>query len=191
MQAFDALSLDPAVAKVIAVALALLFAKAAFDKFADLPRFRGILDAYELLPSALVSFATPVVPIIETLTAAMLLVGCLNEAARPGAGLVAAGLLGAYAVAIGINILRGRETLDCGCAPAGEQRPIGAWMAARSGVLALLALVSTLPGSPRELGLVDAPLLVGGIIACVALYSTLDQLWGKVAPVTAMLRGSR
>jgi len=191
MQALEVPSLDPAVADVIAVALALLFAKAAFDKFADLARFRGILDAYELLPSALVSFATPVVPVIETLVAAALLLGCLDETAKPVAGLIAAGLLGTYGTAIGINILRGRKSLDCGCTPAGEQRTIGAWMVARNGLLAMLALASTLPGNPRELGLIDAPLLVGGIIACVALYSTLDHLWGKVAPVTAMLRGSR
>ena len=57
--------------------------------------------------------------------------------------------------------------------------------------VAALALLTTLPGDARELGPIDAPLLIGGLIACVALYSTLDTLFGRVAPVTAALRGSR
>ncbi len=185
------LSLDPAVADVIAAALALLLGRAAFDKFSDLARFRGILDAYAVLPASLVPLMTYLVPVVEGAVAAGLLASCFDDALRRMAGLSAAVLLLAYAMAIAVNLLRGRTTLDCGCTPSGERRPIGAWMVARNALLASLSLASTLPVGARPLGLVDAPLLAGGIIAGITLYATLDTLLGRIAPVTAALRGTR
>jgi hypothetical protein len=191
MPLLDAWSMDPAVADVIAVALALLFARAAYDKFTDLPHFRELLAAYEILPATLISLADPLVPLLETLAAVALLTGCFEARVKPAAGVAAAMIVGVYAAGIGINLLRGRKHLDCGCTPAGERRAIGAWMVARNSLLASLALLTALPGGARPLGLIDAPILIGGVIACAALYSAHDLLWGKVAPVTAMLRGSR
>ncbi|MFO1468181.1 MAG: MauE/DoxX family redox-associated membrane protein [Steroidobacteraceae bacterium] len=191
MAVVQALSLDPAVADVIAAALALLLGRAAFDKFSDGARFRGILESYGVLPASLAAPAAAGVPLIEGVVAGALLLGCFEDSARKAAGLAAAVLLLVYGTAIAVNLLRGRTTLDCGCTPAGERRPIGAWMVARNALLAALALLTTLPGDARELGPIDAPLLIGGLIACVALYSALDTLFGRVAPVTAALRGSR
>ena len=188
MSAIDVPLLDPAVATVIMMALALLFARAAYDKFMDLARFRAVLDAYSMLPVALLPVVTPLVPVMESLLAATLLAACFLESLRPAAGLAAAALLITYALAIGVNLARGRKTLDCGCTPAGERRPIGGWMVARNAVLACLALASSSSGHGRDLGVIDAPLLMGGLIACSVLYATLDLLLGKVAPVTATLR---
>jgi hypothetical protein len=191
MPAFDVPRLDPAVASVIMVALALLFARAALDKFQDLARFRGILEAYSLLPAALAARVAPLVPLVESSIAAGLLAACIHDALRPAAGVAAAALLGVYGAAIGINLARGRKTLDCGCTAPGEGRPIGFWMVVRNTLLACVAMLAAMPGEGRMLGLIDAPLLVGGLIACAALYATADLLLGKVAPVTATLRRAR
>jgi hypothetical protein len=191
MPAFDVPRLDPAVASVIMVALGLLFARAAVEKFKDLARFRAVLDAYSLLPTALVTLFAPLVPVAESLIAAGLLASCFSDALRPAAGLAAAALLGVYGAAIGLNLARGRKTLDCGCTVAGERRPIGLWMVVRNALLASLALLAAMPGESRMLGLIDAPLLVGGLLACLLLYASADQLLGKIAPVTATLRRPR
>jgi hypothetical protein len=185
------LSIDPAVADVIALALAALFARAALDKFTNRPQFREVLEAYDLLPRSLVTPAGLGVPLLESLVAVALTVGCVNAAVRPLAGVLAAIVLGAYGASIGINLVRGREHLDCGCSPAGERRPIGAWMVARNAVLASCALASALPGAPRELGWLDAPLLLGGLVSCMALYLALDFLLGKVMPAAALRWGTR
>lgn len=191
MSVLSTLSLDPAIADLVAVALSLLFAKAAVDKFMDLARFRQLLEAYDLLPAKLAEYGAVVVPAIESALAVGLLLGCFGVGSRPLAGLLAACVLGAYGVAIALNLLRGRKDLDCGCAPAGERRPIAAWMPARNAVLALSALTLTLPIGTRDLGFADMPLLLGGVITCALLYATLDFLLGKVAPTTANLRVSR
>lgn len=185
------LSIDPAVADVIALALAALCGRAALDKFTSRLQFCEVVDAYHLLPRRLVAPAALGVPLIESLVAVALAVGCFNASVRPMAGVFAALVLGTYGASIGINVLRGRNNLDCGCSPAGEPRPIGAWMVVRNAVLASLALASALPGVPRELGWWDAPLLLGGLVSCVALYLTLDFLLGKVVPAAVLLWGMR
>jgi hypothetical protein len=187
----DGLCIDPALADVIALALAALFGRAALDKLTSRLQFREVLEAYQVLPRGLIAPAALAVPLIESLIAVALAVGCLQAAVRPIAGVLAAIVLGAYGASIAINLLRGRTHLDCGCSPAGEPRPIGAWMVARNALLAAVALAAALPGVPRELGWWDAPLLLGGLASCIALYMALDFLLGKVAPATALLRRTR
>ena len=185
------LSIDPAVADVIALALAALFGRAALDKFTSALHFREVVDAYQLLPRSLVAPTALGLPLIESLITVALAAGCLNTAVRPIAGVFAAIMLGAYGASISVNLLRGLKNLDCGCSPAGEPRLIGAWMVARNAVLASFALACALPGFPRELGWWDAPLLLGGLVSCIALYLTLDFLLGKVMPAAASLWGTR
>jgi hypothetical protein len=99
-----------------------------------------------------------------------------NSAAAPWAGLAACGLLLLYGLAIGINLLRGRSEIDCGClGPAGRQS-LSSWLLARNSLLALGAALSSLPLSDRSLHAIDGATLFGGLITLVLLFHAVDLL---------------
>ena len=67
--------LDPLILKLISISFGLLFLLAAVHKLTALPKFRNTLAAYELLPTALITPVSFVVPVIETGLGAMWLLG--------------------------------------------------------------------------------------------------------------------
>jgi hypothetical protein len=165
-------TIDPTLSAIVALGLALLFASSAVHKLADWPKFCAALTDYRLSP-AWMSPALACAVVALELTAAVLLP---PVASRPPAALVAAGLLCAYAGAIGLNLRRGRTRLDCGCLGAGARKTIGSWMVVRNLLLAGLALIAALPVSDRPLATVDA-LSIGAAVACLAiLYGAIDVL---------------
>ena len=125
--------IDPAIGTLLSGAFALLFASAAFHKARHFAHFAAVFRAYRLVPPALPLAAF--VPILELSVAA----GLLLPVARPAAAVTGAALLLLYATAIGVNLLRGRHDLSCGCGGPDERRPIAAWMVVRNLLLATLA----------------------------------------------------
>jgi methylamine dehydrogenase accessory protein MauD len=65
------------------------------------------------------------------------------------------GLLIAYAAALGVNLIRGRRELDCGCGMSGNRRPIAAWMVWRNLFVALALGIAVLPWAARPLDAAD------------------------------------
>jgi hypothetical protein len=96
----------------------------------------------------------------------------------PGSmGIVAAAmLLVVYAVAIGVNLLRGRRDIDCGCAGPASRRPIAWSLVARNVVLAAIGLAGLMPLHARPLHWVDGVTLLATTIAASALYVAADGL---------------
>jgi uncharacterized membrane protein YphA (DoxX/SURF4 family) len=180
----SAAEMDPAIDVTVRAALALLFLVAASHKLRDLRGFGATLAEYRVLPAPIVPGAAPVVAAAELALAAVLAVGA---ALRGPALLSAAVLLLLYAAAIALNLARGRRDLDCGCAGPGARRPIGAWMVARNGVLAAVALAAMLPVRARPLVWVDAITIAGATAALGALYASIDRLLAD-APRLARLR---
>jgi len=162
---------DPVFPLLAAGAVALLFASAAWHKLRDRQAFRTILAGYGLLPQALVPAAASAVPLLEALLAAGLLAG----GTRRLAALAGAALLLGYALAIGINLWRGRRDLSCGCGRDGGQ-PIAAWMPVRNGLLAIVALLAAVPAQPRPLEWVDSVTLAAGLAALALVYLCAEQL---------------
>jgi Methylamine utilisation protein MauE len=102
---------DPVFSATMAGFLALLLATASWFKLADLTQFEATLAAYRVLPSALLPVFARLVPVLEALA-----VVSLVYAPTQWLGLAfAAGLLTLYALAMAINLRRGRNTLECGC----------------------------------------------------------------------------
>jgi hypothetical protein len=179
--------LDPGIGYVLVIALALLFANAAWHKWRALAQFGGALAAYRLFPRPLLGLLRLAVPAGETAVALLL----LPAATRPWAGATGAALLLAYAGAMAINLGRGRHDLDCGCTGPAERRPIAAWMVWRNGLLAALLLAGGLPWATRPLTATDLVTVGGGLLVVALLYAALDQLLGQIMPRTAELRGAR
>src|SRR5262245_21207677 len=124
--------MDPAVDLALRVSLALLFATAAWHKLRAPRAFTATLAEYRLLPPALAPGAAVLVVVVEL----AIVVGLL--AVRRTGLAAAAVLLLVYAAAVAVNLLRGRDHIDCGCGPAARQ-PISGWLVGRNLVLAAVA----------------------------------------------------
>jgi hypothetical protein len=103
--------------------------------------------------------------------------------------LVAALLLLVYALAIAINLARGRRDLDCGCAGPGNRRPVRGMLVARNLLYAAMALVLLLPDSGRSLVWVDATTALAATLTLAALAAGLARLDAN-RPALARIRGT-
>ncbi len=124
------------IAFVFRLLLAALFLSAGVAKFARRTEFQWALERYQILPWQLVRPVSRTLPIAEVIVGVLLAVGLL----LPLAAISAAALLVAFAGAVAINLLRGRE-IDCGCLGITAQRVIGWPLVARNLVLAGAALL--------------------------------------------------
>ena len=176
--------LDPVVLTLLAGAFALLLGSAALHKARDLAVFGELLRAYRVLPAGL---ALPwLVPLLELALAALL----LPPATRAASALAGCALLVLYALAIALNLARGRRALACGCGGANERRPIAPWMVWRNSLIALVLVGALAPWGARPLGFTDAVTVVFGLLTVALIYLCIDQLMGNVQRA-AHLRGSR
>jgi uncharacterized membrane protein YphA (DoxX/SURF4 family) len=148
----------------IQIAAALIFVLAAFGKLRDLESFRQILSAYQLLPGWCARAVAPLVPMLEGAIA----VGLVIRVYERVAAFAAAGLLMLFALAMAVNLLRGRTSLHCGCTwsnGAGDR--IAPWMVVRNFAMAL-AVLGSLHSEPLSLSWLDA-FVVGCAAAAFAL----------------------
>ena len=110
-------ALDPTLSLIVTLGAALLFGAAAVHKLADWQRFRGALGNYRLLPDPLVLAGAAAVVALEVAACVLLLLPSL----RAAGAVLAAALLALYASAIGVNLARGRTSIDCGCLGVGRR----------------------------------------------------------------------
>jgi Methylamine utilisation protein MauE len=170
------MQIDPAISWTIALSVATLFAVAAIQKATAWSKFRAVLRNYELLPDSLDSFAVGVLIALEGSAAVLM----IPEASRTRGALLSVSLLATYAGAMAINLLRGRVNLDCGCLGVGRRQPIRGWMVGRNVVIAALALLATMPTTPRALGALDAVTVMGAVLSLAILYAAYNLL--RAAP---------
>jgi hypothetical protein len=162
--------IDPLLPLTIALSLFLLFASASQHKRSDLHRFAAQLEAYELLPARLSNGFARVLPWLELAVALLLLI----PATRAMAGFAAALLLVMYALAVLVNLMRGRRNIDCGC--GGTPQPLSYWLIARNITLGLGATLLTLPVTARPLHAGDAIAMVMMTFLLVLCYVCIGQL---------------
>ncbi len=170
--------IDPAIGTLLAGAFALLFASAALNKVRDLALFAQVLAAYRVLPGA--ARLAWLVPFTEVLVGA----GLLLPGTRAAAAALGTGLLVLYALAMAVNLLRGRRELSCGCGGPNERRPIGAWMVWRNLLLAGTLALVILPWTLRPLQPVDLLTVAAGIAVAALIYMSADGLLARIAPRT-------
>lgn len=161
-------------ALAVAAFVALLMLRAAVHKAVDLARFEGVLDDYDLVPAPLLKALRATTPALEILAAALLASGIV----APAGAALAAALLVAYAGAMGVNLLRGRTEIDCGCGGPGQ--PIGWALVVRN-----LALAAAL--IPAGLGLAAPRFLSEGLaawavaVAAMGVWIAADQVSANAA----------
>ncbi len=119
--------------------------------------FEGELADYRLLPDFAVPLAARLLPVVELAVGLLL----LSRLASVAVTLTACVLLLMFAVAVAINLLRGRTHISCGCGGASGGQTISAPLVAVNLLLAAL-LAGTAPvSSPSSLVLVGAGLVAG------------------------------
>jgi uncharacterized membrane protein YphA (DoxX/SURF4 family) len=169
---------DPVTVSAVAGCLALILFAAAWHKFSEPDIFAGALDAYGLLPGAGVMIVARLLPWLELLIGVLLLLPALRRV-----GLVAfAVLILLYGGAIAINLLRGKQQIDCGC--GGDVHLLSWGLIVRNGLLVCLALAVSGTNVDRPYMWLDAITLLAGVLALYATYLTYDELlrqFGRIA----------
>lgn len=172
--------LDPLLFRLISFLMALLFGLAAMHKLNDATGFRGILAAYDVLPSAWVSPIAFAIPMLEIALGFAWLFAWRPELISLASVL----LLSSYVLAIGINLLRGRSYIDCGCSfssvnASGDDNSVqqlSVWLIYRNLLLIGLAYSAGLEVGTRSIGTLDYFSLVAALLALAFVYAAFNQL---------------
>jgi hypothetical protein len=174
-------SIDPVPALILTLALAALWIASGVHKLRDPGGFAGAVAAYALLPQWAIGGVARALPLIEIAVGT----GLLFRVSREGAALTSALLLTLYALAIAINLRRGRRELDCGCFGFGRRSTISMRLLWRNAVLILASLAAGfLPLRNRALDWIDLFTVAVGIAAAALLYAAVEGLVATAARPT-------
>jgi hypothetical protein len=149
----------------------ILFLNSAIHKVRDYRDFVSILAGYKLVPLSAVWVLGGIVLVAEFLAVLGLLLTV------PFLKYLAALLLIGYAIAIQVNVARGRTELDCGC--GGQSQPISQALVIRNVAIAILLVWSTNIAGFVDIigiGVTYWALIIGIVISLGSLYLSYNQL---------------
>jgi hypothetical protein len=164
--------LDPIYSLIVATLVAFVFAHAAIHKVFEYARHVGIVADYQVMPAWVVPLLAPLVIVLEFAAAVLVLL----PATRTMGLILAAGLLLAYLFSIGLNLLRGRTSIDCGCGWGSQEHPISGWLLIRNLLFVAAAASALLPLASRSLHLADWILVALASSVVIAIYYIGDVL---------------
>ena len=156
-----------------------IFLRSGLAKATGLAAFRSAVANYRLLPPVLVTPVAAILPFAEIVAAALLAFGVLTVVVAA----VLAFLLVTFAVAVGINLARGR-VFDCGCTGSAATPRLISWRHVTADLVlaAVAAAVAVAPPAAAQLwlgpgGLVRVATPGGGALpvllaACIGLVLT-------------------
>ena len=180
---------DPVVGASALALLAAVLGGAALHKLLDLRAFRETVRSYRLLPDRFGGLVVPMaigVVAAEIAIVALLLVPRARAAGAAGA----AGLLILYAAAIGINLARGRNEIDCGCSWGGSGQAISGWLVVRNAALLPIAFVAGGPWIARALGAADVLVIAAAGTGLLVFYHAADRLIANWSGLRALGRAA-
>jgi hypothetical protein len=159
--------------------LGLVFLRAILHKAGSYVEYVGQVRDYRILPEVLVPTMAAILLVLECAAVAGLI---LPQTRGIAAGL-ASGLLLGYAAAIGVNLLRGRNTIDCGCGGGGQG--ISALHLLRNAVLAVFAVPVMANPAVASAGAGAFMAASGCVLVLWLTYLVFDQLLGNYTHATA------
>lgn len=142
--------------------------KAALHKAFDFLEFQGFVADYKLLPEKLIKPFSATLIGLELGAVVMMLI----SATRTAGLLLACALFALYAIAMGINLLRGRTRIECGC--GGTPQLLSPALIWRNAILMGAALLP-LAGIRQNLAVMDILMVVAAGVFLWVLYSLLEQ----------------
>ncbi|NHN88925.1 DoxX family membrane protein [Acetobacter sp. LMG 1627] len=156
-----------------------MFLVAGLAKLREHDLFLGTLASYRLLPSWSFEAVAWGLAVVEVLTGALLLSGL----GRSVGALLAALMLVVFALAMGINMMRGHTEISCGCTPGQKGETLSWGLVFRTLGCALPALLPVIAGGHEALALQLEGTGCG--IAFWVLWQALHALPSGNAAVTA------
>lgn len=158
-----------------------LFLRSGLAKVTGLAEFRSAVANYRILPPGLVTPVAYALPFAEIAAGLLLAAGVLPVAVSAALAL----LLTAFAVAIGVNLARGR-VFDCGCGGSVAPRLIS-WRHVRADLVLAVAAAAVAVAPPEMVnlwrgpaGLIEVPAPGSGafpvLLAVVLCYTTAAVL---------------
>lgn len=163
--------------------MGLVFLSAAIGKMRSWPQFHGVVANYRLLPEWLIVPVAYGLPPVEAVVGAALLLHV--PSAVPQWAAIA--LLVSFAVAMAINLRRGRHDIDCGCFQSTLRQHLSGTLVARNLVMAG-SLWLTLYSQAVP---IDFAVLIGSLLAGATLFvllHTMNILW-SIVPSWRRARG--
>ena len=174
----------PVFISIVAFSLAALWLIAGWHKATAFDVFSATLGDYRLVPRALLTLVAGLVVAFEFILAAGLIIPVTSSLAMFGS----AALLTLYAFAMGLNLLRGRRHIDCGCMGPAARQSLSVWLVVRNLILALAALAAAGgPVTARSLLWLDIVTIGAGVAGFALIYSAINHLIAN-APGLAELR---
>ena len=177
--------IDPLVVATIATGFSVLLAVAALHKISNVQDFFNVLRDYRVLPGALIVPAGYALAGVElTLAVAWLL-----PISRKLAAAVTILLLLTYSIAIGVNLLRGRTHIDCGCGIASQgETLISGRLLIRNMLLVLACCIPLAPSSNRELMIGDFAVVGVALVTWMLLFAAGNQLIANRSAINSWRR---
>lgn len=172
---------DPVFTTVLSLSFALLWFIACWQKLTAFESFAATLADYRIVPAVLVYSCSVLVTAVEFLIAVGLTVPSTRAAALVGT----AALVLVYALAIGVNLLRGRRHIDCGCMGPALRQSLSGWLIVRNLVLAAVAL-SAIAASARAFVWLDMVTIAGGVVVLAFAYSAINRLIANAPELTRL-----
>ena len=167
------MNLDPSVELLLRFAFGILFASALVHKLCNWTEFLGVTSSYirGVLPDSGRVFVAAIVAIME---AAVVSACAIAPGAMAGIAVILA--LSAYALAMGLNIMRGNLLLDCGCAWGESAQPVTLSLVFRNVGLIIVAFALLLPEGTRIMAAIDYAWVLCALLLLVFLYMTANRL---------------
>ena len=174
--------IDPAIRGLCTFSLALIFGASGVMKLRDLEMFEGSVANYQLAPSRMEKPLAYLLPIVECVAAA----GLLMASTRAMAASMLLALLTIFTGAIAINLARGRTNIDCGCFGPALRQKLSGWLLLRNLFLMILVAVVILPENDRAIESLDVVTIVLGATTLVLLYASANFAIGNEPKTRAL-----
>jgi hypothetical protein len=170
---------DPLVQIILSLGFGCLFAVSGISKFLNRESFESVLRGYDLLLEKTVPFSAVLVAGFELCLGFLWL--SLNGGSFVAIG--SASLLLTYAVVITINLVRGRNYIDCGCGFSSlrsdlKKSPSGLsfYLVLRNVILICFAFLTLVPVFERMFNVLDYFIIVFSLICSLLFYGAMGQL---------------
>jgi len=162
---------DITVSYILRILLAFVFSRGVLHKLCNFSQFNATLRSYRLLPEPLLPLISCFLILIEGFLAFGVLV---KDWLYPS--FIAAAIFTLYAWAMSINLIQGRDDLDCGCSGPSEFGQRVSWaLVIRNGVLTLFALATAFPMTSGTLSVLEITTVFLASIAVILIYASIEQ----------------
>ncbi|MDG6774451.1 MauE/DoxX family redox-associated membrane protein [Thiomicrorhabdus sp. ZW0627] len=158
----------PLVSLASFVFIILVMVRASMHKAFDIHEFQGFVADYEVLPESLVKPVSYAIVAVEIGAVVLMLVPTLREFGL----MLTIVLLSIYALSMGVNLVRGKTSIECGC--GGTPQPLSYTLILRNIVLIVFALLP-LSGLPEEFAFMETLLAMAAGVFLWVFYQFFEQ----------------